>query len=70
MYIYVYFISGDQNVGCAESTKSDVSDLVNDVTANEDDPKKIVKAIEKGLQQKEKIFLDLFDQDPVIINPS
>ena len=56
MYIYVYFISGDQNVGCAESTKSDVSDLVNDVTANEDDPKKIVEAIEKGLQQKEKIF--------------
>ena len=52
----MYFISGDQNVRCAESTKSDVSDLVNDVTANEDDPQKIVKAIEKGLQQQKEII--------------
>ena len=34
---------------CSASTKNDVRDLINDVTANEDDPQKIVHAIEKGL---------------------
>ena len=41
---------------CAHSTTRDVGDLINDVTANEDDPQKIVQAIEKGLQ-KENILI-------------
>ena len=41
--------SGDQYEICAQSTKNDVRDMINDVTGDKDDPQKIVQAIEKGL---------------------
>ena len=47
---------GNVQVSCAASTKNDVLALIKDSTSNEDDPQKIVQAIEKGLQKELILF--------------
>ena len=53
-------------MSCAASTKNDVLDLIKDATSNEDDPQKIVQAIEKGLQKGVDFVQDYFDQGPAM----
>ena len=42
---------GDRQVSCSQSTKTDVRNVINKVTSMQDDPEKIVEAIEKGFQK-------------------
>ena len=43
-------------MSCTASTKNDVLDLIKDATSNEDDPQKVVQAIEKGLHKELILF--------------
>ena len=46
----MYYL-GDRQVSCSQSTKTDVRNVINKVTSMQDDPEKIVEAIEKGFQK-------------------
>ena len=42
---------GDRQVSCSQRTKTEVRNVINKVTSMQDDPEKIVEAIEKGFQK-------------------
>jgi len=61
--LFVWRKSGTYVI-CSASTKDLLGDLINDVTANEDDPKKIVQAIEKGSSYEHYLTVGTRAMDP------
>merc|ERR1711874_555856 len=61
--LFVWRKSGTYVI-CSASTKNLLGDLINDVTANEDDPKRIVQAIEKGSSYEHYLTVGTRAMDP------